>query len=417
MLSCNPGQSNNDSQNNENSNTSYSAVIMAESSSSRKNNNSNEIIYNDKKCNGEKSAQENGSIYGQNENIVHLMNYNHASKTRSNNMAIVEKLNENNDNDKDRSSADMTKSTNSGGPIKKRKRNTINENCINKNCIEWNSDEAARLDQIKNIIDQYRAKKLKNAALKNDVTTMYRPISENHLAAMLGHGNQFGLNQFPIPTKLNVSQDTLLIGACLSGPKNSKWTQIEAKRNERMRQQQKLLHENVDPDEEKNKDGTSNKSGTIDEFENNENVSKEDQKDEQKKSSCEQENPYGTFPVGDMAYMYNCQNRIPGSTPTTTSKSNSERAVVDFMNRNRPKFRCKKCLKRYIQGGVLLDLKANQNEEYMDKMLDAKLFQAPEGYRNLEKKHIKAILSQGKHFGLSYPIPTKLDALSPKIAG
>ena len=45
----------------------------------------------------------------------------------------------------------------------------------------------------------------------------------------------------------------------------------------------------------------------------------------------------------------------------------------------------------------------------MDDLFPKKYFQLPQGYKMIEREHVDAILENGKDFGVTFPIPTKLN--------
>ena len=262
----------------------------------------------------------------------------------------------------------------------------------------------------------------------------YRQVSESSMEAILELGSNYGLLH-PFPISMNYSTEELL-----SMPKrgitytvSNKWACVEAKRKVRRQQQEKELSEKILCQEQFHV--VVNKNITHDDTDNEEeqqtsleekNKNKYDRKRNVKSNvvdidTKEEKDKYKPCTTEDEEQCTNeeilqkdlCSNVIiPYILPEPLSSLYpATQLLISSVSKNQMcnGERCSNCRKRFVRGGVLVDAKSNTDKDYLNSLYGYKHFQVAQGYKMIEKEHITAILDNGREFGLTFPIPTKLN--------
>ena len=223
----------------------------------------------------------------------------------------------------------------------------------------------------------------------------YRQISATHLNALLKVDSNYGA-LYPIPIKLRHSAEELL-RVPRSGPVSRKWACLEAKRLARRQKQQQLIELGVDL-----ADGSSISSH---ESIKNTNGSTENHKNNKDHLTYQLDQT-----VSNKRKRKISNNLIPfiktKLRAISIAEMRSRTMLDDESNENKC---CHNCRKHFIYGGVLVDAKSNASKLCMDNLHSKKYFQVPKGYNMVQKEHINAIVENGREFGVTFPIPTKLD--------
>jgi len=192
----------------------------------------------------------------------------------------------------------------------------------------------------------------------------YEKISDENLDAML-ELTPTHRRHYPIQTKLNKFTRTQLKECVRNAeyrrPKKRHVEQV--RRNERLQQQAKMIEE-------------------------------------------------GTYQCTDSDIDENTSTLHADETDTKHQKVISPKASIDELQQNNCNDRCESCRRRFVIGGVLVDATSNRSQAYMEKMLTHKCFKVPNEYKMLENEHISAILEYSKEFGMTFPIPTRLNPVT-----
>lgn len=206
----------------------------------------------------------------------------------------------------------------------------------------------------------------------------YRQISDHLIDHMLDLGSDYGL-LYPFPLKFNRPPEEIMNKIkCKDVYVHNKWARVEARRHERCKKQVEMLTNGID-------------------IENNFGIDSERVHSAQtifKKTSAK-------------TYIDNSN--------FTENRNNDDSSATDFLAKPDSKYakkcgeRCIKCRKRFAFGGVVVDAMSNLCQIHMQKFFCSKHVQLPTGYNMLETEHISAMLQNGREFGLTFPITTKLN--------
>ncbi len=293
-----------------------------------------------------------------------------------------------------------------------------------------------------------------------DLLPGYRQMPYATLEAMLELGSPIGL-VYPLPTKLKRHSVDHLMKKMPNFQQTSsskyKWATVEAKRSERLHKHKKLVelgndddedHDHYDDEEEKIRSdsrtgitksskknditaaeenngliGSKRKLQRGDEHDetgdknNNNNNTKGDSNDSPNKRFRRSPNSY-------KRHKFSNRNREPNNRNDLASAQKQSCCSLNTNSCATEQGRCKNCLKRYIFGGVLVDAKSNASNTHMNNflraaknkkndedMIKSSYFQEmPEGYAMMKEEHINAILDNGRDFGVTFPIPSKLNS-------
>jgi hypothetical protein len=267
----------------------------------------------------------------------------------------------------------------------------------------------------------------------------YRPILECDLKAIYNHGTEYGL-LYPIPNKMKFTAKDVLkpVGGVpnVTGGRGISWAYVEAKRFARHKKQQLQILDGGIP----KKDDLVNKKMSTEistDVHSQDKVEEKDSKDTIKHSVVARSGngnnklgnfysndgginitEYGNFLRGMSISRKGNKRKISSNLfrytkPKVLGLLTKKNCISDCLNeREDASDRCKKCLRRFVLGGVLVDAKSNVFKDCMDELYEKKHFQVPRGYKMLEKEHINAIIENGKDFGITFPIPVKLNPLA-----